>query len=60
MPQDEDTPLHLAALRGHAAVVGMLLAAGADKEALNLVSGGGGRKGGRDAGMGASGSHTKP
>ena len=38
-PQDEDTPLHLAASCGRAAVVEKLLAAGADKDAKNAVRG---------------------
>ena len=38
-PQDGDTPLHIAALKGHATVVEQLLAAGADMEAKDVVSG---------------------
>ena len=37
MPQEEYTPLHVAAMGGQAAVVELLLAAGADKEAKSLV-----------------------
>jgi len=33
VPQGEMTPLHLAAEKGHTAVAGALLAAGADKDA---------------------------
>ena len=40
VPQFEKTPLHLAAEDGHAAVVGALLAAKADKEAKDWVRGG--------------------
>jgi len=39
VPQEESTPLHVAAMGGHAAVAELLLAAGADREAKNLVSG---------------------
>ena len=39
-PQDEDTPLHLAASCGRAVVVAQLLAAGADRYAKNAVRGG--------------------
>ena len=42
VPQDGNTPLHLAADNGHAAFVGALLAAKADKEAKENVRGGGG------------------
>ena len=42
MPQFGSTPLHLAAERGRAAVVGALLAAKADKEAKTRVRGQGG------------------
>ena len=41
VPQRGRTPLHLAAYYGHAAVVGALLAAKADKEAKDQVKGGG-------------------
>ena len=41
VPQDERTPVHVAANQGHAAVVGALLAAKADKEAKDQVKGGG-------------------
>ena len=37
--QNGHMPLHLAAVEGHAAVVEQLLAAKADKEAKNVVSG---------------------
>ena len=37
--QDGDTPLHTATLGDQAAIVELLLAAGVDKEAKNLVSG---------------------
>ena len=37
--QNGYTPLHLAAVKGHAAVVEQLLAAGADTEAKDVVSG---------------------
>ena len=37
VPQNGDTALHLAAMMGHATVVEKLLAAGADKEAKNMV-----------------------
>ena len=46
-PQDGDTPLHMAANGGHAAVVEQLLAAGVAKEANDKVFLGGGI---RDAG----------
>lgn len=35
--QDGNTPLHLAATEGHAKVVEVLLAAGADKQAVDMV-----------------------
>ena len=38
-PQDGHTPLHLAAMKGPASVVEQLLAAGADTEAKDSVSG---------------------
>ena len=41
-PQYGDTPLHYAALEGHAAVAGQLLAAKADVEAKDRVRGQGG------------------
>lgn len=41
-PQFGKTPLHTAAMRGYAAVVGQLLAAGADKDATDKVRKGGG------------------
>ena len=40
--QDEDTPLHCAASKGHAAVAEQLLAAKADVEAKDKVRGQGG------------------
>ena len=40
MPQEGKTPLHWAAKNGHAAIVKALLAAEADKEAKDQVSGG--------------------
>ena len=39
VPQDGCTPLHLAAEKGHAAVVEALLAAEADKDAADRVRG---------------------
>ena len=42
VPQDGETPLHLAAHRGRVAVVEQLLAAGADVEAKDTVRGQGG------------------
>ena len=42
VPQDGQTPLHYAALRGPEAVVGVLLEAGADTEATDMVRGAGG------------------
>ena len=42
-PQAGDTPLHLAAFKGHAAVAGQLLAAKADVGAKNQVMGEGGQ-----------------
>ena len=41
-PQDGWTPLHYAVRGGHAAVVGLLLAAGADMAAKDKVMGQGG------------------
>ena len=41
VPQEGATPLHAAAGGGHTAVVELLLAAGADKEAQDEVRGGG-------------------
>ena len=40
MPQNGQTPLHWAAVNGHAAVVAALLEAEADKEAKDKVIGG--------------------
>ena len=37
-PQSGDAPLHLAAVKGHAAVVRVLVEAGADVTAKNKVS----------------------
>ena len=37
--QDGDTPLHRAAFRGHEGAIGVLLEAGADREAKKNVSG---------------------
>jgi hypothetical protein len=55
MPQSGTTPLHMAAEEGHAAVVGALLAAKADKEAKDQVRGGGmqGESGAGRCGMGS-------
>ena len=39
VPQDGMTPLHYAAKYGHGAIVGVLFAAGADKDAETEVSG---------------------
>ena len=40
LPQNKNTPLHLATMGGHAAVVEKLLAEGADTEAKGTVRGG--------------------
>ena len=45
VPQDGMTPLHYAAKYGYAAIVGVLFAAGADKDAETEVSGWGGGEG---------------
>ena len=45
VPQNEMTPLHVAATLGHEAVVGALLAAGANIEVRDSVRGQGGGRG---------------
>ena len=52
------TPLHWAALHGHAAVVVAFLAEGADKDAKDQVMGGGGVQG--ESGAGRCGMGSRP